>query len=338
MNSHPPCSVYELPLPSSLDLPSPRTQLNPQFYNQLMTLFLQTYPSFTVTSAPSVVMSTYYLCTILELPRSCHVSVTSLIPLGAGLGSSASYSVALVSALYPWCHSTSAHMDKDKDKETFVAEYAHLMECMFHGTPSGIDTTMVRMGGMLVYQKDQVSGMAKYERVNGLSPSMPCTLVDTQLPKQTRVMVSQVRELKAKYPEVVSSIMHTMNELTEQAVKSPMTTDHWSYLVHTAQCMLRALNVSTTTLDDMVRTLEQQGGAAKLVGAGGGGCLWVYKGTCPSHWQVYSTQVSEEGVQVVQVDGKVVEYRDVFYEKNKVKKKEALKAWWEQWWSSSKAN
>ena len=63
--------------------------------------------------------------------------------MGAGLGSSASYSVCLAAALL--CLSESHSVDSADWLDT-VNAYAFLAETVIHGNPSGIDNTVSCFG------------------------------------------------------------------------------------------------------------------------------------------------------------------------------------------------
>ena len=70
------------------------------------------------------------------------IEITSEIPIGAGMGSSAAFSVA-----------TSAVKLGKIDLEK-INEMAYKMEKKFHGNPSGADNTICTYGGFLWYRKE----------------------------------------------------------------------------------------------------------------------------------------------------------------------------------------
>ena len=74
------------------------------------------------------------------------ISISSDIPIGYGLGSSAALSAALAFALL-----ISLGVDADK---TTVFDIAYKGESLFHGNPSGGDLATVIEGGFLWYRKE----------------------------------------------------------------------------------------------------------------------------------------------------------------------------------------
>ena len=85
------------------------------------------------------------------------VLVTSELPLGSGLGSSASFCVALAAALLAYTDSVSFHVNHqgwlsfgEKDLE-LVNQWAFEGEKIIHGKPSGIDNTVSAYGTPLPF-------------------------------------------------------------------------------------------------------------------------------------------------------------------------------------------
>jgi mevalonate kinase len=72
------------------------------------------------------------------------MTIHSEIPIGSGLGSSASFSVGLAAALLCLNHSVQLPL-KTKDLE-LISSMAFEAEKLIHGTPSGIDNTICTYG------------------------------------------------------------------------------------------------------------------------------------------------------------------------------------------------
>lgn len=107
---------------------------------------------------------------ILDLPQYtdwshfCRPSqsfvVRSSIPIGAGLGSSAAFSVAVVTALvyshshllYPTSSPSGSAIAK-REHSDFVNAWAFTGEKIIHGTPSGVDNTVSTLGGAIAFRK-----------------------------------------------------------------------------------------------------------------------------------------------------------------------------------------
>jgi mevalonate kinase len=108
-------------------------------------------------------------------------------------------------------------------------------------------------------------------------------LVNTHVPRSTKQLVAGVRELHTQYTGSVSAMLHAMGELAKQFRQDATTCNGETktdllYLVETNQHLLRAVGVSHPSLDyicETVRRVAPGQAAAKLTGAGGGGCAMV---------------------------------------------------------------
>ena len=81
----------------------------------------------------------------LDSTPACRIQITSTIPIASGLGSSAAISTALIRAL-------SAFLGKQMTDEQ-VSRAAFKIEKIHHGTPSGIDNSVVAFQQPVYYQK-----------------------------------------------------------------------------------------------------------------------------------------------------------------------------------------
>lgn len=72
--------------------------------------------------------------------------VTSELPMGAGLGSSASFCVALSGALIALSEKLFLNDNEKKIDLELVSKWAYEGERIIHGKPSGIDNTVSTFG------------------------------------------------------------------------------------------------------------------------------------------------------------------------------------------------
>lgn len=107
------------------------------------------------------------------------VEVVSEFPHGAGLGSSAAFSVALTAALI------KAVTGDTPDKQT-ISDWAFRCEHIFHGKPSGIDNSICSYGGAILFQNGQiVETLTEMKR-------FPALLVNTNVTRNTKLLVESV--------------------------------------------------------------------------------------------------------------------------------------------------
>jgi mevalonate kinase len=194
------------------------------------------------------------------LPTSgLKVEIESTLPIGCGMGSSAAISIATLRAL-------ASYQGHSPDFD-WLFEQGFVMERMFHGTPSGLDHAVCALEKPILYNKIGPT----------LSPiSLPqSTLVvmHSNEPKKTSAMVERVR---AQWPNN-KSLLNQIGTLTQEIAQYPHCNPQWlgTKLTENHQ-LLRALGVSTPTLDLLVETALKHGAlGAKLAGSGGGGIAFA---------------------------------------------------------------
>ncbi|KAI9664950.1 MAG: Mevalonate kinase [Bathelium mastoideum] len=217
--------------------------------------------------------------------RACIYSLRSTIPLGAGLGSSASVSVCLAAALLLQAHALSGpHPDQPAAEAALQRErvnrWAFVGECCIHGTPSGIDNTVATQGAAVLFQRPTVTPLHPF-------PTLPLWLVNTRQSRSTAAEVAKVAALRAQYPRVVEGVLGAIDGVTRSAVdllSAPAVESSSDGLSHEAlrqlgelmalnHGLLATLGVSHPRLERLRALVAEAGvGWTKLTGAGGGGC------------------------------------------------------------------
>ena len=221
------------------------------------------------------------LCAPRGRPPQRAVADASL-PIGAGLGSSAAYSVALVAAMHGW-RAHCAREDRapsaplDARERAWVNAWAFESERLLHGRPSGVDNAVSAFGGSLAFQEGEVAPL-------GATPALPLLLVNTRVPRNTKALVAGVRERREALPAAFDHIFGAVHELArscEALFRSADAADaaacgaRLGALVELNHALLRALGVSHAALERVVDVARAHGLRAKLTGAGGGGCALV---------------------------------------------------------------
>jgi len=183
---------------------------------------------------PSVRMSLSALCFLYysivrpEPPhRGFEMRVHSSIPIGAGLGSSAAFSVGLSTAFHRMAHSNSSAREAAElfipDLES-INNWALQCEKMFHATPSGIDNAVCTYGGLVKFQNRKVAGFMNV-------PEARILLVDTQISRQTKLLVEGVRQKHDRLPAVIDPILEAIGNISHQMVEvmqHPEDTNYYS--------------------------------------------------------------------------------------------------------------
>ena len=188
------------------------------------------------------------------------LAVRSDIPVASGLGSGAAVSAALargVAALL-------GREIPDEDLNAIVYE----VEKLHHGTPSGIDNTVVVYERPIYFVKGRSTDFIKISRALSL------VVADTGIPSPTRDAVADVRDQLKRRPGQTQDLFERIGALVEQARAAIETGDHGQLgqLMLQNHSLLQALDVSSALLDRLVEA-AMRGGAygAKLSGGGRGG-------------------------------------------------------------------
>jgi mevalonate kinase len=207
----------------------------------------------------SVIHNFLFLSRVSLFPN-LEIKIASTIPVAAGLGSGAAVTVALLRAL-------SLHLNRSMTEEE-VNGFAYEIEKLHHGTPSGIDNTVVTYARPVYFIKGQP--------IETFKVGQPFTIVigDTGLSAPTKESVADVRHLwindKARWESVfdkIGEISFTARRAIE-AGKSEMLGE----LMNENHSLLQKMTVSSPELDRLVQAGRDAGAmGAKLSGGGRGG-------------------------------------------------------------------
>lgn len=202
-------------------------------------------------------------------PEGFGLRIAGDLPVGMGLGSSAALAVALVRAL-----AESAAIELSAE---VVAAHAHEIERLFHGTPSGVDSTAATYGGLLWFE---AGPPPHHERLRARGP-LPMVVVLSRTAHATAKTVGSLRERAAAAPEVYRPVFAAVGELVRAARHAIEQDDRrrLGELMTMNHGLLRACGVSTPELDAIVDDALALGArGAKLTGAGGGGAVIALPG------------------------------------------------------------
>ncbi|CAR28670.1 hypothetical protein ZYGR_0U00280 [Zygosaccharomyces rouxii] len=250
-----------------------------------------------------------YVCLCPHI-KGMKFHVKSTLPIGAGLGSSASISVALSLAM---AH-LSGHIRADKpelsvSEKKFINTWSFLGEKCIQGTPSGIDNAVATYGNAVLFKRE-MDGTTNFEFVEQF-PQIPMVLTYTKIPRSTKTLVGNVRELVIRQPNVIKPVLTAMGQLALRGTEILDSLDDKNYeelleLVRVNHGLLVALGVSHPGLELVRFECDTNAlGATKLTGAGGGGCLLtiLHKTTTQEQVQQFKTKLeSSYGYKTFQTD------------------------------------
>ena len=188
------------------------------------------------------------------------IGISSTIPISSGLGSSAAFAVCLTRAISGFL---GFKLNNDQ-----INEIAFKIESYQHGTPSGIDNTVITYNEPLFFKKGYPPSFLEIK-----SPIM-LIIADTGLRSITKETVAEVKKNKEANPDVFNKIFEEIGNVANYAKKLLEAGDSETLgkLMSKNHTLLKQLGVSCGELDHMVEIAVSNGAlGAKLCGSGKGG-------------------------------------------------------------------
>ncbi len=229
----------------------------------------------------------------VKAPVDVHLTIRSQLPIASGLGSSAAVSVAIIRAL-------SAHLAKPLDVET-VSKIAYTVECIHHGTPSGIDNTVI------AYEKPVYFIREHKPELIPISTPLNLIVGDTGVAMRTTIPVSLLRERWEKDPGTYGGWFEEIGEIVIKArtMLETGSIESLGALMDQNQTLLEDMGLSSHELQRLIREARKAGAlGAKLSGAGMGGIMLAL--VEPDTAQIVETALRQAGAKQVittEVDG-----------------------------------
>lgn len=196
---------------------------------------------------------------VARLP-ACTLKITSTIPVASGLGSGAAVTVAITRAM-------AGFLGQPLPDE-IVSELAYEVEVIHHGTPSGIDNTVITYAKPVFFAKRQ-----PIEVVNIKEP-FTILIGDTGISSPTKETVGDVRVAWEATPNHYEQLFKAIGNITRSARQAIKTGNNKKLgpLMDENHQILQEMGVSSPELDRLVATAKEAGAlGAKLSGGGRGG-------------------------------------------------------------------
>lgn len=190
------------------------------------------------------------------------ITIHSSIPIGRGLGSSASIAMAIVKSLFTF-------FNKNLHHHTLMS-LVHIAETYAHGNPSGIDMYTASSAYPLWFQKGKP--------IEALHIARPLYLVvaDTGRFGDTHLAVSNVKKALENHPKKTKESLAQLEMLTHEARYALARGERkrLGRLLDLAQAELMAIGVSDAGINHLIDAARNAGAlGAKLTGGGLGGCV-----------------------------------------------------------------
>ncbi|KAK3148961.1 hypothetical protein QOZ80_3AG0210940 [Eleusine coracana subsp. coracana] len=213
------------------------------------------------------------------------VVVSSDLPMGAGLGSSAAFCVSMSGALLTAAGVVAVAGGSqgeewqvfEKDDLELVNRWAFQGEKIIHGKPSGIDNAVSTFGSMIKFKKGELTNLKSRNPVKML-------ITDTRVGRNTKALVAGVSERASRHPDAMASVFNAVNSISEELssivelaaedeIAITSKEDKLAELMEMNQGLLQCMGVSHASIETVLRTTLKYNLVSKLTGAGGGGCV-----------------------------------------------------------------
>ena len=193
------------------------------------------------------------------------IRVSSAIPAGRHLGSSAAVSVATVGALL--------YFFKKIWNPELINKLAYEVEKKQHGTPSGGDNSICTYGGFVWFRKELDFLKTIWQLPFRIHSSLASFhLIDTGQPHEnTGEMIAMVGKFLEKYKDHGRMLLD-QNEQATKDVTVALKEGNERLLIDAikrGEKTLEGLGVVSDKVLPLIQDIEKSGGAAKILGGGG---------------------------------------------------------------------
>jgi mevalonate kinase len=195
-------------------------------------------------------------------PPFFELTISSSIPIAAGLGSSAALAIAITQGLSQFL---GINFSKDQ-----INELAFQSEKIQHGSPSGIDNSVISFGKPIYFLKG--SPLVQIE----IPTPLNIILGDSGKRTLTKDVVTEVKTLLDSDSTTVQPILENIGSITKDALLALQTgnlVQIGKLMSYNHEC-LKKIGVSSFKLNHLVDAAIKSGAlGAKLCGGGQGGFM-----------------------------------------------------------------
>jgi mevalonate kinase len=226
----------------------------------------------------------------LPLEHDLTITVSSTIPIARGLGSGAAVATAMVKAL-------ALHFSATLSQEE-VSQLVYEVERLHHGTPSGIDNTVIAYERPVYFVRGE--GLETFP----VGRPLQLVIADTGVVSSTKEVVEWVRTAWQRSKDKYETLFDDVGSITRAARRAMEMGDEESlgYRMDENHRLLQDVGVSSPQLDSLVEAAKGSGAlGAKLSGAGRGGNM-IALVTPERRDDVERALVSEGAQSVIQTE------------------------------------
>ena len=209
------------------------------------------------------------------------ISISSDIPVGFGLGSSAAYNVCIVNGL---CLLINKLLNNNIFSKKDILLLSNESEKIFHnGTPSGIDASCSLYGGVINFQSINHQSNVKIPLNNFFLNKIRFILINTKIQRNGGEFIKNVSNFKKNNPDLFNNLINEIGDVTNNIINLITKEDtneddciKFFQLIKLNQKLLKNISVSNDEIDKIINLLEKNGYYGKISGAGGGGYILAF--------------------------------------------------------------
>jgi len=192
------------------------------------------------------------------------LEISTNLPIGKGLGSSASFSVSLVKAI------SCVYGLQLKNEQ--INNIAFELEKLNHGRPSGGDNTVCTFGGTIWFEKGKIKKIS----LPSFFSKIFVILTERKKGLDTGYYIEKVKRLKK---EIREKLMKNLGEIAQDFKKAFKEKDleKIKYLINKAQENLEKLGISNYKIEKIANLVREKGGALKISGGGAGALICFHE-------------------------------------------------------------
>jgi mevalonate kinase len=224
------------------------------------------------------------------------IGISSEVPPGVGLGSSAASCVATVAAVYS--------LFQKKPSRQKICKLAIESERLIHKRTSGADCYVSTFGGLIQYH----STSKGFKKLEVKRRSLPLVVASTGIKHSTADLVAVVKRFKDRDHILFESLAKQAKDICLQACTALASArcDRVGELMNENQIILQQIGVSHYKAEDLIDMCIKAGAVgAKITGAGGGGSVIALAATKQESTKIAS-RVKAAGYQSFEVE---IDYR-----------------------------
>ncbi|KYQ92178.1 mevalonate kinase [Tieghemostelium lacteum] len=235
----------------------------------------------------------FLFCYITKCTRGFDIHLSSQLPIGSGLGSSASFCVGICAVLLKafniyacggcgQCCKTDNSVQASEQpclpQLLLINQWSLQGEKIMHGTPSGIDNAVSTLGKALTFTRKD-----GYKPLNYIPP-LGILITDTKVSRSAKVLVEGVIQRQKKYPTLIDPVSNLIEQISNDCLQSftkYQNDNDFQSLQETMELLfdmnhhllVGGYGVGHFAIDKVVSITKSHGLHSKLTGAGGGGCV-----------------------------------------------------------------